>query len=99
MFFLGQVALVIYSKYEIVESKLRIFLSFLWKNMLKNLILYSYSEAVVDVFCLSSKNYIDVTVSFYNGKIVFVLSSHVTLTVFDTEADENGRMNANRIRF
>ena len=105
--FPGQYAMVLYSKYPIVEDQVRTFQNFLWQDMPEALLPDDpdtpepndwYSEAELAAFRLSSKNHWDVPIN-VDGETVHVLASHPTPPVFDGTEDRNGRRNHNEIRF
>ena len=94
--FPGQFGMVLLSKYDIVESDVRTFRQFLWKDMPGaflppdpndsdsdgDLTSY-YNAAELDVFRLSSKSHWDVPVVVPNVGVVHMLASHPTPPVFD----------------
>ncbi|MGP1374982.1 MAG: phytase [Almyronema sp.] len=105
--FPGQFAMVLLSKYPIVEEDVRTFQTFLWKDMPGALLPDDpttpapndfYSAAELDAFRLSSKSHWDVPIS-VDGEVIHVLASHPTPPVFDGPEDRNGRRNADEIRF
>ena len=105
--FPGQYAMVLYSKYPIVEDQVRTFQTFLWQDMPEALLPDApntpepndwYSEAELEAFRLSSKNHWDVPIN-VDGETVHVLASHPTPPVFDGTEDRNGRRNHDEIRF
>ncbi|MGF1478496.1 MAG: phytase [Cyanophyceae cyanobacterium] len=97
--FPGQFAMVLYSKFPIVEDEVRTFQTFLWQDMPNSLLPEDfYSEAEQEVFRLSSKSHWDVPIDI-NGEVVHVLASHPTPPVFDGDEDRNGRRNHDEIRF
>ncbi|WP_094678099.1 phytase [Hydrocoleum sp. CS-953] len=105
--FPGQFAMVLYSKYPIVEEEVRTFQNFLWQDMPGALLPDNletpqpndwYSAEELEVFPLSSKSHWDVPIE-VNGEIIHVLASHPTPPVFDGEEDRNGRRNHDEIRF
>ena len=105
--FPGQFAMVVFSKFPIVENQVRTFQNFLWKDM-PNAFLPDdpttpepadwYSSEELDVFRLSSKSHWDLPVE-VNDEIIHVLASHPTPPVFDGDEDRNGRRNHDEIRF
>lgn len=106
-FFPGQFGMVLFSKYPIVESQVRTFQNFLWKDMPDALLPDDpntpepndwYSAEELEVLRLSSKNHWDIPVEI-DGEIVHVLVSHPTPPVFDGEEDRNGTRNHDEIRF
>ena len=105
--FPGQFAMVLYSKYPIVEEGIRTFQNFLWKDMPGALLPDNldtvepndwYSQAELGVLPLSSKNHWDVPIE-VNGEIIHALVSHPTPPVFDGDENINGRRNHDEIRF
>ncbi|NED98893.1 endonuclease/exonuclease/phosphatase family protein [Phytoactinopolyspora halotolerans] len=105
--FPGQYGMVVYSKYPIVESEIRTFQNFRWKDMPGALLPDDpetpepgdwYSDDVLDIFPLSSKSHWDVPVNI-RGKVVHLLASHPTPPVFDGAEDRNGTRNHDEIRF
>lgn len=98
--FEGQYAFVVFSKYPIMKDEIRTFQRFLWKNMPNNRIPNGvFTDNVIDVFRLSSKNHADIPIALPSGRIIHLLASHPTPPGFDSAADENGRRNADEIRF
>jgi len=112
-FFPGQFGMAVYSQHPILESQIRTFQTFLWKDMPGALLPDDprtgapadwYSEEELDVFRLSSKSHWDVPVSL-DGRVVHFLVSHPTPPVFDDPpafpagVDFNGRRNFDEIRF
>jgi hypothetical protein len=112
-FFRGQFGMAVYSQHPILESQIRTFQTFLWKDMPGALLPDDprtaapadwYSEAELGVFRLSSKSHWDIPVS-VNGRVVHFLTSHPTPPVFDDPpafpagVDFNGRRNFDEIRF
>lgn len=100
-FFPGQYGMVLFSKFPMDNEAIRTFQNFLWKDMPNNLLPTSYySPAAMEIFRLSSKNHIDVPIILPSGKTLHLLCSHPTPPGFDSvEFDENGRRNADEIRF
>lgn len=102
--FPGQYAFAILSKYPIEEGNIRSFREFLWKHMPDAALPQNpdgssyYSEEVLEVFRLSSKNHVDVPIRLPDGDIVHALLSHPTPPVFDGPEDRNGRRNHDEIR-
>jgi DNA-binding beta-propeller fold protein YncE len=105
--FPGQYAMVLYSKYPIVEADVRTFQKFLWKDMPGALLPDNpetqqpkdwYSQEELEVFRLSSKNHWDIPID-VNGEVIHVLASHPTPPGFDGEEDRNGKRNYDEIRF
>ncbi|GAA2972867.1 hypothetical protein JOD63_000164 [Microbacterium terrae] len=105
--FEGQYGMVVLSKHPIVESKVRTFQNFLWKDMPGALLPDDpatpaaadwYSPEELAVFRLSSKSHWDVPVK-VGRHTVHVLASHPTPPTFDGAEDRNGRRNHDEIRF
>ncbi|MDJ0552975.1 MAG: phytase [Microcoleaceae cyanobacterium MO_207.B10] len=105
--FPGQFAMVLFSKYPIVEEGIRTFQNFLWRDMPGALLPDNletpepndwYSEEELEVFPLSSKSHWDIPIE-VNGEIIHVLASHPTPPVFDGPEDRNGLRNHDEIRF
>jgi hypothetical protein len=112
-FFPGQFGMAVYSQHPILESQIRTFQTFLWKDMPGALLPDDprtaapadwYAPAELDIFRLSSKSHWDVPVS-VDGRVVHFLVSHPTPPVFDDPpafpagVDFNGRRNFDEIRF
>lgn len=112
-FFPGQFGMAVYSQHPILESQIRTFQTFLWKDMPGALLPDDprtaapadwYSEEELDVFRLSSKSHWDVPVA-VRSRVVHFLVSHPTPPVFDDPpafpagVDFNGRRNFDEIRF
>lgn len=104
--FPGQFGFVIYSKYPILESEIRTFQNFLWKDMPGNLLTDDtqalpltdlLGQEAIDNFRLSSKNHADVPV-LVDGEVVHILAAHPTPPVFDGPEDLNGKRNHDEIR-
>jgi endonuclease/exonuclease/phosphatase family metal-dependent hydrolase len=99
----GQYAFAILSKYPLITDSLVTFREFLWKDMPgAYLPVYEdstswYSEEVLEIFRLSSKNHVDIPVTI-DGKTVHVLMAHPTPPGFDGEEDRNGKRNHDEIR-
>jgi len=97
--FPGQFAMVLYSKFPIVEHKVRTFQKFLWKDMPNSMLPTEYySSKAQSVFRLSSKSHWDVPLRI-NNSTVHVLAAHPTPPIFDGPEDRNGRRNHDEIRF
>lgn len=100
----GQYASAILSKYPIDISNQRSFQKFLWKDMPdaalpKNADESSYySDEVLEVFRLSSKNHIDLPLQITDEITIHALISHPTPPVFDGAEDRNGKRNHDEIR-
>jgi hypothetical protein len=106
-FFPGQFGMAVYSRHPIVESDVRTFQDFLWKDMPGALLPDDpatpepsdwYSAEELDVFRLSSKSHWDLPIE-VGGRVVHLLASHPTPPVFDGQEDRNGRRNFDEIRF
>lgn len=94
--FPGQFAMVLLSKHRIVNSQVRTFQNFLWKDMPgaflppdpndtdgdTNTSTY-YNTAELDIFRLSSKSHWDIPVYVRGFGVVHILASHPTPPVFD----------------
>lgn len=99
----GQYAFAILSKYPLDTAAMRTFRKFLWKDMpgaalpVKEDGSPYYSEEVLDIFRLSSKNHVDIPV-LINNKRIHALIAHPTPPVFDGKADRNGHRNHDEIR-
>lgn len=102
--FEGQYAFAILSKYPLDLTNSRTFQQFLWKDMPNALLPENpdgssyYSEETTNVFCLSSKNHIDVPIKISDEKIIHALLAHPTPPVFDGSEDRNGKRNFDEIR-
>jgi hypothetical protein len=112
-FFPGQFGMAVYSQHPIIQSQIRTFQTFLWKDMPGALLPDDprtaaaadwYSEQELAVFRLSSKSHWDIPVRI-DSRIVHFLVSHPTPPVFDDPpafpagVDFNGRRNFDEIRF
>ncbi len=99
----GQYAFAILSKYPLVTDSLVTFREFLWKDMPDaHLPVFDdstswYSQEVLEVFRLSSKNHVDIPVTIH-GKTIHVLMAHPTPPGFDGDEDRNGKRNHDEIR-
>ncbi|MGF1493311.1 MAG: esterase-like activity of phytase family protein [Microcoleaceae cyanobacterium] len=106
-FFPGQFAMVLLSKYPIVEDEVRTFQNFLWQDMPGALLPDNpdtpepqdfYSEEELEVFRLSSKSHWDVPID-VDGEVIHVLASHPTPPAFDGPEARNRTRNFDEIRF
>ncbi|HEX6195255.1 MAG TPA: endonuclease/exonuclease/phosphatase family protein [Jiangellaceae bacterium] len=106
-FFPGQFGMAVFSTYPIVESEVRTFQKFLWKDMPGALLPDDpatpepadwYSPEELAEFRLSSKSHWDVPIR-VSGRDVHLLVSHPTPPVFDGPEDRNGTRNFDEIRF
>ena len=106
-FFPGQFGMAVYSTLPIVESGVRTFRNFKWKDMPGALLPDDgrtaapadwYSPAELEILPLSSKSHWDIPLQ-VGGKTVHLLVSHPTPPVFDGAEDRNGRRNHDEIRF
>ena len=102
--FPGQHAIALFSKYPILDSQIRSFQFFKWKDMPGNLLTNDaalstyYSADEQAALRLSSKNHLDVPIDI-NGRVIHFLLSHPTPPVFDSVEDRNGKRNHDEIRF
>lgn len=103
--FPGHFGMLLLSKYPIDIGNIRTFQHFKWKDMPHALQPINpennqpwYSEAVWNIFRLSSKSHWDVPIK-VAGKKIHILASHPTPPVFDGKEDRNGRRNHDEIRF
>ncbi|HEV8291896.1 MAG TPA: endonuclease/exonuclease/phosphatase family protein, partial [Tepidisphaeraceae bacterium] len=102
--FPGQHAIALFSKYPILDSQIRSFQFFKWKDMPGNLLTNDavlstyYSPEEQGAMRLSSKNHLDIPIDI-DGQIVHFLASHPTPPVFDSTEDRNGKRNHDEIRF
>ena len=103
----GHFAMVLLSKYPILEDQARTFQSFLWKDMPRALLPDDpatperrdwYTPEELEVVRLSSKSHWDVPIDI-DGRTVHALVSHPTPPVFDGPEDRNGTRNHDEIRF
>ena len=103
----GQFGMVVYSRFPILESRVRTFQHFLWKDMPGARLPDDpstatpgdwYSPDELEVFRLSSKSHWDLPIR-VDKKTVHFLVSHPTPPVFDGPEDRNGTRNADEIRF
>ncbi len=106
-FFPGQFGMVVFSKHPIVESEVRTFQKFLWKDMPHALLPDDpatvvpadwYDAEELEVVRLSSKSHWDIPIDIH-GQVIHILASHPTPPVFDGPEDRNGRRNHDEIRF
>jgi Endonuclease/Exonuclease/phosphatase family len=90
-FFPGQFGMVVYSKYPIVQDRVRTFQLFRWRDMPGALLPDHpgtpapqdwYSPDELEIFRLSSKSHWDIPIRI-RGKTVHFLTSHPTPPVFD----------------
>jgi 3-phytase len=97
--FAGQYGMVVYSRFPIDEDQVRTFRTFRWRDMPDNRIPDNYTQDGIEHARLSSKSHWDVPI-LVADKTVHILASHPTPPVFDDAVfDENGRRNADEIRF
>lgn len=97
--FPGQYGMVVFSRLPIVEDQVRTFRTFLWHDMPDNRIPANYTQVGIEHARLSSKSHWDLPIR-VGGQTVHLLASHPTPPVFDDPVfDENGRRNADEIRF
>ena len=100
----GQYASAILSKFPINVGAARSFQKYLWKDMPDaSLPINSdgssyYSDEVLNVFRLSSKNHIDLPLQISEEKMIHALISHPTPPVFDGTEDRNGKRNHDEIK-
>jgi hypothetical protein len=100
----GQFGMALFSRYPLDASAVRTLQKFLWKDMPGHVMPDGregrpahYSPDVVARFRLSSKSHWDVPVRI-DGRVIHLLASHPTPTVFDGPEDFNGRRNFDEIR-
>ncbi len=99
----GQYAFSILSKYPIVKEEIRTFQYFLWKDMPQPLLPFHedatpfFSQEVLDIFRLSSKNHVDIPIQI-NNKIIHVIAAHPTPPIFDGAEYLNRKRNHDEIR-
>jgi endonuclease/exonuclease/phosphatase family metal-dependent hydrolase len=94
----GQYGMVVLSRFPIVESEVRTFQRFLWRDMPGALLPAEwYGERARARLPLSSKSHWDVPVRI-GDRVVHVLACHPTPPVFDGPEDRNGRRNHDEIR-
>jgi len=97
--FPGQFGMVVYSRLPIDTAQVRTFREFLWKDMPGNRIPANFTQTGIDHARLSSKSHWDLPIR-VGAETVHLLASHPTPPVFDDPIfDENGRRNADEIRF
>ncbi len=97
--FPGQFGMAVYSRFPVLISQSRTFQTFLWKDMPGHRIPANYTQDGIDNARLSSKSHWDLSID-VDGQRVHLLASHPTPPVFDSPVfDENGRRNADEIRF
>ena len=100
----GQYGMALFSRYPIDAGAVRTFQRFLWKDMPGHVMPDGragrpahYAPGAVARFRLSSKSHWDVPVR-VDGRVIHLLASHPTPTVFDGPEDFNGRRNFDEIR-
>lgn len=102
--FPGQYAFAIVSRWPIERSEVRTFQQFLWRDLPgakwpidpQTQVPY-YSDAVRQIFRLSSKNHVIVPIQTPQGLVHF-LAAHPTPPVFDGPEDRNGCRNHDEIK-
>lgn len=106
-FFPGQFGFAIFSRYPILEERVRTFQFFRWVDMPGALLPGDpataedgdwYSDEILEIFRLSSKNHVDVPVR-VGRDVVHVLASHPTPPSFDGPERRNVLRNHDEIRF
>ena len=104
--FPGQYAFAVLSRFPLDIAGARTFQRFRWADMPGARLPDDaataepgdfYSDEVLEVFRLSSKNHVDLPVR-VGGRTVHLLASHPTPPVFDGPEDRNGTRNADEIR-
>ncbi|MEM7626328.1 MAG: endonuclease/exonuclease/phosphatase family protein [Planctomycetota bacterium] len=102
----GHFGMALLSKYPILESDVRTFQNFLWRDVPGALLPDNmatpegedfFSPEELDVLRLSSKSHWDVPIQ-VGENVVHVLAAHPTPPVFDGPEDLNGRRNHDEIR-
>ena len=99
----GQYGLAVFSRFPIVEQKIRSFQKLLWSSMPGALRPMNadgtpyWSDEIWNQLRLSSKTHLDVPIEI-DGKLLHIIASHPTPPVFDKEEDKNGRRNHDEIR-
>ena len=105
--FPGQFAFALFSRYPILEDRIRTFQLFRWIDMPGALLPGDpetpaegdwYSPAILEVFRLSSKNHVDVPIQI-GRDVVHILGSHPTPPAFDGPERRNVLRNHDEIRF
>ncbi len=104
----GQYGMLLLSRYPIDTANIRTFQTFLWKDLLGNLLPSAHYGSAAEKLRLSSKNHWDVPVKI-EGKTLHCLCSHPTPPAFDDgllkdvtaakPVDWNGRRNHDEIQF
>ncbi|NJL84062.1 MAG: hypothetical protein HC890_16125, partial [Chloroflexaceae bacterium] len=107
-FFPGNFAMVLLSRFPILEDQARTFQNFVWQEQPGALLpdlpntpepQDFYSPEELAVYPLADKSLWDVPINF-NGEIIHILANHPTPPVFDDPViDFNGRQNSDEIRF
>jgi 3-phytase len=97
--FPGQFGMVVFSRHPINIASARTFREFLWQDMPANRIPDNFTALGRPSARLSSKSHWDLPIN-VAGRTIHLLASHPTPPVFDSATfDENGRRNADEIRF
>ena len=103
-FYPGQFGMLLLSRYPIIESEIRTFRQFKWKDMPGHLSTTLadgrpwYETTAWQQFPLSSKSHWDIPVQ-VAGKQLHLLASHPTPPVFDGPEGRNAKRNHDEIRF
>ncbi|ALG68197.1 endonuclease/exonuclease/phosphatase family protein [Beggiatoa leptomitoformis] len=101
--FAGQYAFAVLSKYPLYYEEIRSFQHFLWRDMPeaklpKNTDGAAYfSTEALDIFRLSSKNHVDISVELPTG-VVHLLVAHPAPPIADGKEQRNRRRNHDEIR-
>jgi endonuclease/exonuclease/phosphatase family metal-dependent hydrolase len=99
----GQYAFALLSKFPIHEVGIRSFQKLLWKDMPDARLPTQadgspyYTQDVIEVFRLSSKNHVDIPI-LIDDDTIHVILAHPTPPVFDGPEDANGLRNYDEIR-
>ncbi|GAB4142477.1 MAG: endonuclease/exonuclease/phosphatase family protein [Planctomycetota bacterium] len=100
--FEGQYGMALFSRYPILEDRIRTFAGLRWSAMPGALRPDGYGDECWSAMRLSSKSHWDVPIGIgtvEEGLVVHALCSHPTPPVFDGPEDRNGRRNHDEIRF
>ena len=101
--FHGQYAMAVLSRFPLVFEKMRSFRHFLWRDMPNAKLPQTpqgsyYSEQVLDILPLSSKNHLDLPVRLPNGRILHLLAAHPAPPIDEGHERRNSCRNHDELR-
>lgn len=101
--FAGQYAMVVLSRFPLLFEQMRSFQHFLWRDMPNAKLPHTphgayYSQSVLDILPLSSKNHLDLPVRLPNGAQLHLLASHPTPPIDEGPERRNSCRNHDELR-